>query len=137
MAGIADIVSMDVPIGWEASEEDAIVSIYDPEGGVGALNVSLARRMTDARDGELHMLAKSFAAQRNWPPPAFLNATLPAGPAVEFSHRDGATYWQVWHISGPGHVAVVTYNCEVADAERESAIRKEIVESIAWTRRGR
>jgi hypothetical protein len=128
--------SIDAPKDWLEEQDDDVILFYR-EQGVGALQISLARRLptslTIEKDAE--RLAKDFAEQRGWNPEQFDVGTLSGSAQCKFwVVEPGAkpTYWEVWHLVESSRVVMITYNCDVGEEGVERDVRHQIVSTFQW-----
>jgi len=125
--------------GWTYENGPEIVSIFREQGGVGALQLSFARRRPpEAPTPEaVTTIAKSYATQRGWRlrDEAIRLRTIDNSPCAEFDYVQSNgenSYWQVWHVLDAARLAFATYLCEPADAKIEQSERETIVTSLKW-----
>lgn len=131
--------SLEIPEGWTYEDRLDLVSIFREEDGVGALQLSFARRERPEppTSDTAIALAQAYAVQRGWRvlDKAMRVIVVDGCPCVEFDHVQANgenTYWQVWHILDHSRLAFVTYVCEPEDARVEQSERHAIVESFRW-----
>ncbi|MDQ3519887.1 MAG: hypothetical protein M3466_15985 [Gemmatimonadota bacterium] len=130
--------ALDVPKSWQWSEDGRVISIFSPEGGVGAMHVSVARHSRPGypSTSEVVELAQSLASQRGWTLPADMIRVTKIGMclASEFTYLEPAEriFWQVWYILGKDRCAFITYSCDEVDSNKEEAERTKLVESFRW-----
>jgi hypothetical protein len=129
--------SVDLPQGWVQKDGSESVNIFRENAGVGALQMSFARRKRNDLPtvDEAVELARSFADQRGWRlgSSAVSVGMVDGRPFAMFSCTDSdSTFWQVWHVVDRERAAFITYVCESGDAEQERVDREAIVNSFRW-----
>jgi hypothetical protein len=131
--------SLEIPEGWVHEDRPDIVSIFREPDGVGALQLSFAKRTRPQppTPEAAAAIARSFAAQRGWGlrDEAIRLTVVEGAPCAEFDHLESngeGTYWQVWHLLDSTRLAFVTYVCEPEDASVEQSERNAIVTSLRW-----
>jgi hypothetical protein len=125
------------PSGWSQEQDDEVILFYDNDGGVGALQVSLASRNLEkpVSYADAEGLAQSFAASRSWTAVVFEEIEISGSPGCRFTYvePDGEPmFWEVWHIVDDTRAATITYLCDVEQEPVERSIRQEIVSSFRW-----
>ena len=131
--------SLAIPEGWVHEDRSDIVSIFREDDGVGALQLSFARRTPPEppTPDAARTIAQSYAAQRGWRlrDEAIGLTTVDGSPCAAFDHVEvngENTYWQVWHIRDGTRLVFVTYVCEPEEAGVEQSERNAIVASLRW-----
>jgi hypothetical protein len=125
-------LALDVPDGWESGTENGVITIYDPDG-VGALQLSFLRaKKTTVVDTE--HLARVFARDRGWTDVALVPVQLGGVAATYFESSSDEEYWRVWTCGRHDRGALVTYNCDESDRDRERTLIDGILGSIEWPR---
>lgn len=134
-----ELFEVETPEKWTCSEENGVVSFFDPQSGVGALQVSFARRPETTVPDERHTsaLAQQFALDRGWnvKDSEILRYEIAGAPVSEFSFieaQKSRKYWCVWHVASHERIAFITYTCAAEDAEVEKEERTGIVQSFRW-----
>ena len=131
--------SLDLSEGWTHEDAPDLVSIFNENDGVGALQLAFARRshrVVPSADAAA-TVAMSFAAQRDWTlqEEALRLYTLDGSPCAEFEclcSPGESRYWHVWHILDASRLVFATYICEAGDANIEQSERQAIVSSFQW-----
>lgn len=131
--------SLVLPIDWIYSESEGTISCYDPENGVGVLQVSLFERASVGivTEREVRDLAVRFGENRKW------DLSLPdlsveisdRGFMAKFEFYDTLTtddFWYVVHFLTAERMALVTYTCELEDVTVETGVVKDILTTFAW-----
>lgn len=130
--------SLTLPDDWSFSEENGVISIFNEDTGVGALQVSFARRKVQQKptEKEARQLALDFASQRGWKlsEDAIQLLEISDSPASVFNFHDDedSSSWQIWHIVNDERVAFITYVCDPADFSVEEQTRRQMVETFRW-----
>jgi len=132
--------SLEIPEGWANEDRPDVVSIFREQDGVGALQLSFARRARpESPTAEaVKAIAESYAVQRGWHlrDASIRLTTVDGSPCAEFEHvesNDEGAYWHVWHILDSTRLVFVTYVCEPEDARVEQLERNSIVSSLRWS----
>jgi hypothetical protein len=128
--------SIELPPGWSWNEERGVISIFQ-DAGVGALQMSFARRQREQSVGESEPLEliNAWASSRGWTDLGVQSAILAGSPAALLEHVEGGaepTYWKIWEIVEKKRAALITYVCELPDADVERVARDQIVRSFMW-----
>jgi hypothetical protein len=130
--------SLDLPSGWVHEDAPDLISIFREAGGVGAIQMSFARRKRpgDPTTEEAIELARQFAEQRGWNlgRREVARAEIDSSPTAVFSYTNDDSFWKVWHILDPERAAFLTYVSSSGDADEEAAEREAIVKSFVWDR---
>jgi hypothetical protein len=130
------VVSLSIPETWTHSEEDGVISLFDPFGA-GVLQISFAIRTLPghpSQDEALELLER-FSRTQRWQVwrESMQRTSIADSPAAEAVYSDDAgTFWQVWQVVGIQRAMLVTYNCDAADAPIEAEHRLAIVSSLEW-----
>lgn len=130
--------SVEIPPDWTYTEQDGVISVFEPRKGVGGIQISLARRKKQENPSidEAVDLAKSFAASRGWmiDDHQIIVRTISKSPAAELKYVEKAqkAFWQVWHILNYSRLAFLTYTCQDEDRDVELSDRMAVVESFRW-----
>jgi hypothetical protein len=136
--GWREISSVALPNGWSNEADEDLISVFNEDDGVGALQISFALRseLKEPSSREAIELAKQFVKQRGWevPESSIVSCTIGLAPASEISLIDPSTgrFWRVWHLVSLKRVALVTYSCDPEEAEVEKQACDAIMESFRW-----
>lgn len=126
--------SVALPEDWSSSTDDGVITLIDEENGVGALQISVARRdrktaiEEDARSLSTSHLSRAVAGRRG---PELAVGPFGARGAVSFLDAEGY-FWRVWVIVSKTRVATITYSAEEADKDTELGTVCAIVDSFDW-----
>jgi hypothetical protein len=131
--------SLELPDGWQHSQEGSVISLFNEDSGVGAIQISCIKRKKSSAPAaaEAIQLAKDYARQRGWDVQDGQIATyrVAGSPAAEFTfteYGDATAFWQVWHISEQTRAVFITYNSAPEDADKELSARQKIIRSFVW-----
>jgi len=133
--------SLEIPEQWTSSEEEGVVSCYDPENGVGVVQVSLfawtpsgAVTRRQAQDVTLR-----FLANRSWSlsEDDISQSEAASGIITEFEYEDieQGSYWRVVHVFSSTRMALLTYTCALKDVSVEGELVGHLLSSFAWEQR--
>jgi hypothetical protein len=131
-------ISIDIPDGWECDEDlnEKLVTIYQSNNGVGALQISFAWHRPPIGDAHgwvrntLDSFLESYHADGG------PNVTIgPNSTSQCLGHNvfaaDGG-HWEVWLWSSLVKRVFVTYNCSLEDHGIETQAYNCMVSSITW-----
>jgi hypothetical protein len=130
--------SITLPNGWSNETDEDLISVFKEDDGVGALQISFALRseLNEPSSREAMELAKQFAEQQGWevPESSIVSRVIGLAPASELSLIDSSTarFWRVWHLVSLKRVALVTYSCDLEEAEVEKQACDAMMESFRW-----
>lgn len=120
---------VEYPADWCAKESEDLVTLYRPETGIGALQISAFRTpgQQDTRellveylsDKDLRIISSSIIVQEEG-----------IKEVSTYDYMDGDWYRHVWVISQGAYLLFVTYNCKAADMEKEINSVLNIVSSL-------
>ena len=135
-----NVFSLDIPETWTVYEEDGLISFFNEEAGVGAMQLSIAKRESpqELTAKEAAELAVDYALQRGWNDPtnSLRIFNIKSSPTTEFSVQENCDgelyYWRIWHVMGKKQVAFITYNCLVSDKSVEADLCDLIINSLSW-----
>src|SRR5262249_45583540 len=119
--------SLNLPDDWDHAVQKSTIAFFQPETGVGAINVSAmtpAKGIVDPAEIALEFTPKSI---RPGLQATELESTFPGG-YVEYEFKGAA--WRVWAFRGRNRVLVVSYNCQIASKGVEDEVVNEIVQSL-------
>lgn len=120
---------IEYPDDWVVEEIDDLVTLYRPEGGVGALQISAFQTPgpQDCRDVLLEYLADQ-------------NVSIDGETVIvqqqgkksisTYSYEEGDWYRKVWIVSQDEYVLFTTYNCRAAFRDYETTDADAMVLSI-------
>lgn len=110
--------SLEYPGDWCVEESDQLVTLYRPEIGSGALQIS-AFRTPGEQDTRKELL--EYLADKDLSINEASITVQQEGPkeVSTYDYVEDEWYWRVWMISRGSHFLFITYNCEVADREKE------------------
>lgn len=129
-----------IPSDWNCTEEEGLITFYNSECGVGALQISFLKRTLEENPSEKDVidLALFFANGRGWD----IDIKNVKTKVISNSHcsvfefiekdNDELTYWQVWNIINRRRAATITYLCDSSALNQEREIRESIVNSFSW-----
>lgn len=121
---------VEYPVDWAVEESEDLVTIYLPETGIGALQISAFR--TPGQQDTRQVLSEYLSDQGLLVNDATI-VVQQDGPKMvsSFNYVEADSYWLVWVISQGSHLLFVTYNCEVANKEQELQSVLGMVNSIS------
>ena len=135
-----NLFSLSIPETWSIHKEDGLISFFDEETGVGAMQISVAQRevLQEPTAKEATEYATAYALQRGWnnPSNALKVFNIGSSSASEFSmqekHDGELDYWRIWHVIGKKRMAFITYNCLASDKSVEADLCDSIINSFTW-----
>ncbi len=116
---------LQIPNDWNYEEEDGIMSVYDPEKGLGALQFS---KITLSPD-ELIPLSTSLKEILNIEIENSEILSQPNFVYCDFFDED-SFFWKYWIIKNEENALLISYNCEKEDAGKEDEKIEKIIVSI-------
>ena len=129
----SNLYELQVPNGWTYEESAEGLLLYDPENGVGAVQISAycfpTGHKVDLKE-ELHQFVSRWTVDLSESEVRIskTNGTLTA--KCSFLHE--GRVWVIWIMVGGNKVLFVTYNCREDDLNAEIDQVHDIVNSIAF-----
>lgn len=129
---------LELPDGWEADEEDGVVSIYHADGA-GALQVTAEtpRPLPPGGKIDVFLLLRAFLKQTGVDFDETLASRSFAGgvdrAVYEYtaeSPDEGPLLWRAWMVTNHDLVVFLTYACREGDKEVERSVVDSIVASL-------
>jgi len=133
--------TIDVPDGWEGSEEEGVVVLHDP-AGPGALHVSAltldGRKPGDRIDVFIALRGYLRGTGVKMQPTKAERFSREGHEFASYEHvaqerGEGPTFWRTWFATNQDVLAMATYNCREADKDAERAAVTRAVESLRLT----
>ncbi len=115
--------SLLLPDNWILEREENLLSIYDPENGVGALQLSIYY-IEESRKVSLKDELIEFLAARH----QSFDVNEQVGYAFCHVNEDGV-YWKYWLIQKANIIAFATYNCAMIESNKETELIESIIQS--------
>lgn len=112
------------PDDWVWEKEDNVISVYDAENGLGALQFSI---YYVGNDSEINLKSE-------------LEGFLQEYNSFEVKMIDGFAYsklkdnervWQYWFFQRGNSLVLASYNCEIEDKGKEDEIINKVLDSFA------
>jgi hypothetical protein len=132
-----DGFGVEVPDGWERIEQPAgAFTLAQPEGGTGALQLSIAAHATDTRPlvGDLRDIITAMAEKNQLSAPVDISYfDLPALRGAEATFHHGDDFIRVWSVSDGSSYALATYVCRRGSETREADACDAIVRSVRFS----
>jgi len=111
------------PDDWILEKEDNVISVYDAENGLGALQFSV---FYVGNDGQIDLKAELEDFLENYMPVEVKVINDLACSAFVDSDRA----WQYWLFQRGNSLVLGSYNCEIEDKGKENKIISEILSSF-------
>jgi hypothetical protein len=115
-----------IPYDWDIFEEDNLISIFEPQFGVGVLQLSIyyveESTKIDLKEEFFNLVSIPNNIQINViDKRSFFYA--------EFENNED-TFWRYWLFRKNEYIVFASYNCSKADMRREDAIVDAILNSL-------
>ncbi|MCX2496411.1 hypothetical protein OQX63_23185 [Pedobacter sp. PF22-3] len=114
-----------IPNDWKSETSDDVVSLYEPDNGVGALQLSFYN-IDNAPSIELSKELESYLGDKH----EKIIVKIIDGRAYSDIEDEDGIYWQYWLFLKDTTVIFVSYNCDKSDKGIEDPVVKEIISSI-------
>jgi hypothetical protein len=119
--------SLTLPDDRDYAVQKSTIAFFQPEIGVGAINVSAMVPTKGIVDPAVIAFEFTPKAIRSGLQAIDSEASLP-GAYVEYEFNGDA--WRLWAVCGQTRVVVVSYNCQVSSKGAEDKVVNEIVQSL-------
>jgi hypothetical protein len=116
---------LDLRPSWTSQTDEECESISLPDG-VGALQISTARKDSDVTDDDL----QDFAEKDNDAEAELVATQMGAFRGVEFTHDADGTYWRRWYLRNGRIALFATYNCNIDDKGKEDHDVNQMLSSL-------
>jgi len=119
--------SLKLPDDWDHAVQKSTIAFFQPETGVGALNISAmipAKGNIDPATMVVEFAPKSI---RPGLQPIDLESPIP-GAYVEYEFRGDA--WRVWAYRRRMRVLIISYNCQVSSKGADDDAVNRIIQSL-------
>ncbi len=129
------LLALELPEHWAWTEEDGIITVYDPEG-VGALLFSFGLPSAAETVLDLEALGRQVARSQGLSDHAVAVTPVGGNQATYFdgTSREHGTFWRIWHVAQGQRIARITYSCDGDDRAIEAEQIDAIVASIVWAK---
>jgi hypothetical protein len=112
------------PENWIAELDEDVLSVYDPQSGVGALQFS-TYSVPDMHQIDVRRELAAFLEGK----PVLINVNAAADCAYSDYIDNDESYWKHWLFLIENVLVFVTYNCAKEDAAKEAEQVEAIVAS--------
>lgn len=113
-----------IPNEWKSETNDGVVSLYEPDNGVGALQLSFYLDNASFIDPSEEL--ESYLGNKH----EKIIVKIIDGRAYFDIEDEYGVYWQYWLFLQDRTVIFASYNCDKSDKGIEDHIVKEIIGSI-------
>lgn len=121
-----ELWTLEIPDDWEASYEDDVVSIVDPDD-IGSLEISsLNKSEGEISDDELKAFASELIDAGNIPELVEI-AEL---EGLYFSFEEDELCWREWYLSKGSLLIIVSYNVELENAGLDDVVVDQILDTL-------
>jgi hypothetical protein len=129
------LLALDLPPRWEWTEEDGILTVYDPDG-VGALLFSFGQPSAAEPVLDLEALGRQVARSQGLSDRAVVITSVGGHQATYFdgTSAEDDTFWRIWHVAQGQRIARITYSCDAGDRTIEAEPIDGILASVVWPR---
>ncbi|CAM1340227.1 hypothetical protein [Tenacibaculum amylolyticum] len=111
------------PDEWTCEKEDNVISVYDSENGLGALQFSV---YYVGNDNEIDLKAELEDFLEDY---ESFEVHITNGFAYS-KLKDSERWWQYWFFQRGNTLILASYNCEIEDEGKEDRAIKEILDSF-------
>lgn len=123
---ISEFWQVDLPVGWEAEQEEEVVSLYHPESN-GTLTLSATLEQQDISDEYMEdLLTEHLDAGAE-----LFDVEFEAFSGVTCCYDDDDEYWCEWYLRAGPVLLFITYNCPLDDEGAEEDVIESILESLS------
>lgn len=112
------------PEDWVWEKEDNVISVYDPERGLGALQLSI---YYVGNDGQIDLKAELEDFLQDYS--SFKVEMM--GDVAYSKLKDDGRFWQYWFFRKGNSLILASYNCEIKDRGEEDEAIMGILSSFA------
>ncbi len=118
-------IKLKIPNDWKSEESDGLVALYDPENGVGALQLS-SYNIGAASPTDVSKELESYLEDK------YENIVVKAidGHAYSSVEDEDGIYWRYWLFLKDVIAIFVSYNCDKSDKGVEDSLVEKIIHSI-------
>ena len=121
----ADLWQVDLPIGWQAEEEEEAVCLFHPTSN-GTLTISATKEQQDISDEYMEeLLFEHLDAGAE-----LIDVEFGSFAGVSFCYDDNDEYWCEWYLRAGPVLLFVTYNCPLDEEGAEDDVIESILESL-------
>ena len=111
------------PDDWILEKEDNVISVYDAENGLGALQFSV---FYVGNDGQIDLKVELEDFLEDYMP---VEVEIISDLAYS-TFVDGDRVWQYWLFQRGNSLVLASYNCEIEDKGKENEMINEILNSF-------
>jgi len=119
--------SLKLPDDWDHAVQKSTIAFFQPETGVGAVNVSAMIPGKGNVDPAAIVVEFAPKSIRSGLQPLDLEFPI-AGAYIEYEFRGDA--WRVWAFRGRTRVLIVSYNCQVSCKGAEDDAVNGLIQSL-------
>lgn len=119
-------INAEIPSDWELEENGNLMSLYNPENGVGALQLSFYN-VGDASSIDVTKELEKYIEDKH---ENFIIKTINRHAYGDTEDEDGV-YWRYWLFLEKSIVIFVSYNCDESDKGVEDHLVDRILGSIS------
>lgn len=119
--------SLALPDDWDHADRKATTAFFQPDTGVGAMNISAMVPAKGVVDPAHIVLEFTPTTIRSAVQVTHLESAVP-GAYAEYQFNGDA--WRVWVLGGRTRVVVVSYNCQVRSKGIEDHTVDQIIQSL-------
>lgn len=117
-------IQAELPSDWTVDKGDDVISIFNAEKGLGALQLSIFRvesvPLLNLKDELIDLVDTPISN-------VFIENSC---AKASYLDQDDNRYWRYWLFLKQDNLFFATYNCEASDRYKEDAIIDKIVESL-------
>ena len=117
-------IEVKMPDNWKVEEEGNVVSLYDPENGVGALQFSIYKANSSSINVSDEL--EDYIDDKH----EHLDIKQISNYAYCDIIDEDDVYWRYWLFLKMDDVVFVSYNCDETDKNHEYDLINDIIESV-------
>ena len=124
--------NLQLPENWAVEDEGSLISVYDPNQGVGTLQISAYSIPSDQEPDLVEELAKYLIYRVKIKSKADLISKIKIDSNCAFYEvfKEGGRYCSYWMFYKNYKLIFVTYNCPGEDFSKEKEIIDQILNSL-------
>ena len=123
---ISEFWQIDLPVGWEAEEEDEAVSFFHPNSS-GTMTLSTVKEQEAISDDYIEELA----AEHIDAGAELFDVEFESFSGVTCCYDDDQEYWCEWYLRSGSVLLFITYSCLLDDEGTEEDVIESILESLS------
>lgn len=118
-------ISFSFPSNWLVEHDNNLISVFDPQNGVGALQFSIYE-IKDTNSINLVEKLSDYLEEKH--------GAVSVKLFIDYSYSDltdeDGVYWRYWLFSKKNRIIFVSYNCAQEDIGQEDTEIMQIIKSL-------